>query len=658
MISSPLFQFPTAAGGSYQITQNNSQISANGGTVKIESGSDTDLLGVNVKAKNVDMTGIEGDLTLASKQDRVESNSDSYSLTLGMQNVGFSISQSKSNENWTNSQSSIIGTDGVAIKADNLNLIGSVIANRKEDGTDGGNLSIQAEKLNVQDLKDTSESSSFSFGIGTSFADLKDTTGSPGQGWKSGSTDISFANGGHEKEGMSRTTLGQGNINIEDNPEALASVNRDISQAQVVTKDEKTGGFNVDISVSNRLIAATATGDTEDLKAQAKEVKDTLTDLPGNLKIAGTRLETAANDLTNAIEGFFSQGINPVKDYKKSTAINQAFLNFAEQNPDFAKVLANEGAKGTAAYQAAFQACSNFITQELGKQSIVVNINQEQNDYYGKSDQDSNNVSINAANLGKYNPKEYDPEDAAKTAFHEIGHQLEGSDHEVSDRLAGKMLDAWKTENSIRGYTVNQLADLTPRTYADAILLAEGNAIDTQMTEFDGKFVVEGKLPSGYYGPKTMNVSNYDQSVSYLNKSSKFKHIYNTVENSKTEIFVDFINNNDMVFDPNSKKISFDAYSGLKVKSNNGVQSPALGLGHEIKHAYQFINGTYNNVLSTFKGKTENELKEHMRINLEEPATKTESQIARELGEPERMNYHDHIGTVRVKSPISSVKGK
>ncbi len=340
----PTMSVSRSEGASSQVTQNNAQISANGGTVKIESGSDTDLLGVNLKAKNVDMTHVGGDLTLASKQDRSESESNSYSLTLGRQNVGFSISQSKTSENWTNSQSSVIGTDGVAIKADELNMVGSVIANQKSDGTDGGNLNVAVNKLNVKDLKDTSTSENFSFSIGVSAAGSEDKKGNDSTSWKGGGTNIAVGTSGHDKEGMTHTTLGQGNITVAENPDSLASVNRDINNSQVVTKDEKTGGLNFDVSVSNRLIVATATGDTEDLKAQVEEVFGTLKNLPGNVVKAGERVGKASEDVAEtamlAIKGK-TDGISGTLDqYKLRVADNEAY---ARMTPKQREIMKNPG---------------------------------------------------------------------------------------------------------------------------------------------------------------------------------------------------------------------------------------------------------------------------------------------------------------------------
>jgi len=325
----PSVSLAHSEGSNTQVTQNNSQIKAKDGKVILKSGADTDLLGVNVKAANVDMTGIGGNLTLASKQDRKESNSSDYSLTLGDKNVGFSIGAAKSNETWTNSQSNIIGTESVDIKAKDLNLIGSVIANQQKDGWDGGNLTVSVNRLDHEDLKDTSEASSYSFGMGVDLS-------------KKGDTNLSASNGGHDKEGVTLATIGQGDIAVGGNLTLDVPINRDLIRSQQITKDETTGGLDVNLSVSNELITGLAkNGAVATAKNELKEIKDTVSELPQNLEKVGKRAAQAADDLGESLKMGLDHKVDGfsgvIDEYKLRTAKNEAYAQMTPEERDMMK---------------------------------------------------------------------------------------------------------------------------------------------------------------------------------------------------------------------------------------------------------------------------------------------------------------------------------
>ena len=68
-----------------------------------------------------------------------------------------------------------------------------------------------------------------------------------------------------------------------------------------------------------------------------------------------------------------------------------------------------------------------------------------------------------------------------------------------------------------------------------------------------------------------------------------------------------------------------------------GVQSAALGLAHEMGHAAQHLDGTYDEFVEKYK--------DFARELLEEDnLAKYETPIAKQLGEPTRSHYNDHNG--------------
>ncbi len=478
----PTFSMSRSKGSEDQVTQINSQISAREGTVKIESGNDTTLAGVNVKGKNADLN-VGGTLTLASKQDRMESKSENESFTLGSQ-IGFSIGQSKSKENWTNSQSSILGSDSVKIKAHQLDMVGSIIANQKEDGTDGGNLTVDVAKLTYRDLLDSSESSSFNFSIGTGLSGDKDKTGKTQIGWKNGNTNIAFSNGGSEKEGVTHSTLGQGNITVNGDPNGAGDINRDLTKTQIVTQDKKTGGFNVDISISNQFIADVANEGLVDATGkQLAEAKKVLSDLPKNVAKAGERVGEAAKDLGNAIT---QDQMSIFQYYGKATAVNQATLEFLRDYPELGKILGNNKPASFTEYNTALNAYADYVTKQTGVE-IDVKLYAKDDQKYGKSDNESKNIFVNVGNT--------DVRDTDKTISvfgHEVSHKLIPGESEVSAKLIGdKFVQAWNFENDLNGNSIGKMniAYGTGMTYKevydDFSLLKEGNKLDSKLTNYD-----------------------------------------------------------------------------------------------------------------------------------------------------------------------------
>jgi hypothetical protein len=155
------FAMPTYSNGDAhdtgkRVTHRNSTLSAKNGTVHFKKADEVLLEGANISGKIVDMTGVEGDITARSVQDVSTREQNSQSISVGQQ-MGYSTSHDNSDKKWTNNQTSIVATEKVDIKADTFRNEGALIANITEDGTDGGNLNIEANKVIATDLNDNDE---------------------------------------------------------------------------------------------------------------------------------------------------------------------------------------------------------------------------------------------------------------------------------------------------------------------------------------------------------------------------------------------------------------------------------------------------------------------------------------------------------------------
>ena len=127
----------------------------------------------------------------------------------------------------------------------------------------------------------------------------------------------------------------------------------------------------------------------------------------------------------------------------------------------------------------------------------------------------------------------------------------------------------------------------------------------------------------------------------YMAKSSTFGRDYSLVKGSnKVDVKI--------LVDPTARETRVDTAKGVttitwnplqgNATKSNEVQSPALGLGHEVG----------GHVAATIRNPAIAKLPEAERESI---ATKRENQMAKELGEPERKDYGDTQGYVRVDDP-------
>lgn len=297
--SLPTHSENNADGSSRSTTHTHSLVQAGNGKLSIKSNKDTTVKGAQVEGKDVALD-VGGDLNVASVQNTSSSESQSNGYSIGA-STGFNKGESDANRKWTDTQTHIVGTEKIDVKAKKLELEGAVIANadveRDESGkvtgmTDKGELSVEVDELVVKDLEDTDTADSYSYGVNVS-----GFTGFP-QVPQGGSTQLNGSSSGHTKKGKSTGTLGQGTVAsqkttiVTDDPNK-DSVNRNLAKRQEITEDTKKGDLQFSLDMDNRLV--TDTGN------YVKETAQNTVDLAGNTLKTASRTGDALSDAAKTV---------------------------------------------------------------------------------------------------------------------------------------------------------------------------------------------------------------------------------------------------------------------------------------------------------------------------------------------------------------------
>ncbi len=226
-----------------------------------------------------------GTLHIESLQDTHSSTNSSVGANVGIGagtsstgkpqsgSAGFNTSKGSSEGARTNQQSAILIADGEnsQVTAKDTTLVGGMIANAsyEEDAETGefalvdhGNLNFSTDTLTVEDLRDYSKSDQQGGGLQVSKA----------------TTTISVQDTGHRMEGETRATIGGGNVTVGglrlDEQADFASLNRNVSDSQVITLDQQTGALDASVTLDNRMFSGEGwrdiAGQHKDLKNNAK----------------------------------------------------------------------------------------------------------------------------------------------------------------------------------------------------------------------------------------------------------------------------------------------------------------------------------------------------------------------------------------------------
>ena len=328
------------------ITYNNSNLNAN--TI-IFKGDDVNLEGVNSNAKllNLDVDN----LSITSLQDTISSSSNSKGVTVGTSNNGVNFKDSNENKSWTNNQTKIVAQTINANVNNKTTLNGAVLATIDENGNDNNNLKLTTKTLEVNNITDTHQANTK--GLGISLSDDKNTNTSIDKT----TTSLQYAN--LDREQITKGTLGSGNIQIKDtkNSTKLNTINRDIENSQVITKNNEVKAIGVDITIkSDELKEKEANNHwNETGKVLSSGIAETTTLLGGSEELAHT-IETAGKELDKNIYANTIGTINALyqvatsdratvdklgNEIDKNVALSKAYLDALENNPTLATQLSN-----------------------------------------------------------------------------------------------------------------------------------------------------------------------------------------------------------------------------------------------------------------------------------------------------------------------------
>lgn len=266
------------------------------------------IAGAVVEADHIDIR--TGELSVISLQDETYSKSKSQGITLGMgfgntagkgqplkleqtsKSGSLDYQKSEAERKWVAEQSGIIGHDTISIAARDTTLIGALIANASR-GSGGelieqGGLALTTDTLTINHLFDTDTSKTVGGSVGISISNVPASkangteSNAPLKNGEAGSkpvphntTTIGGTYYGHVTEQTTNATIGGGSIVVggqalsESNASTLGleSLNRELTKAQEITRNEDTGGLNATTTIDNRIFSSEG---LEDMKHEQK----------------------------------------------------------------------------------------------------------------------------------------------------------------------------------------------------------------------------------------------------------------------------------------------------------------------------------------------------------------------------------------------------
>ena len=463
-----------------------------GGKLEIQSTEDTLIKGAQVEGGSVDInTG--GELRVESVQNTMNSESSGSSVSVGS-TMGYQFTESETERRWVDEQTMIVGRDEVNVKANVLVNKGSVIANAEitrgkggkvERMVDKGKLRVKAEEARYEDIKNVDYSDSIGAGVMMS----GQSGYSPGMP-KGGTTTVKFNNGGWKKEGLAVATVGRGELDINKevivtNRSEVSGVNRDIEKRREITRDERRGGINVDVTLSNKWITGTGerTGVQEfvsDISTIPGMVYTTEKGLGGHTKEGVMRVMDATGDLADTVGKVLSNdGVNKevglhnaLGVYNVKTEERQNRIDLRQQNAALVDAV-NQAENGDAdklRASAKEYARVNGIKEmnvqlvdgtKLGSDAVGKNgLRKDGEAFYDKK---TNTMYLN---VGKDGINISDGAALANSMRHEIEHARQNKAGQPYDSRTGRdgrsemmayirgeaAQNAWESENKYEGY--------------------------------------------------------------------------------------------------------------------------------------------------------------------------------------------------------------
>ncbi|WP_080695115.1 hemagglutinin repeat-containing protein [Stutzerimonas decontaminans] len=230
-----------------------------GRNVDMKSGRDTAITGAQIEGENV--TGDVGrNLTVSSVPDTGKVSGKEFdasaTVTVG---YGFSVSgsvgygQTNGETNWVGNQTSITARDRLDLRTEGHTQIdGALIASNT------GNLKLDTDTLGFRDIQGEDKEHSYYLNAGGSYGNGQQDQSQQGKGeagvngWSVNGYDYD-----KEREQIVRATVGAGEIVVrsdaESGKDSTAGLNRDVSKAYEVTKDEEE---RTDLYVSKTSVEA------------------------------------------------------------------------------------------------------------------------------------------------------------------------------------------------------------------------------------------------------------------------------------------------------------------------------------------------------------------------------------------------------------------
>ncbi|MDR0676817.1 MAG: hemagglutinin repeat-containing protein [Elusimicrobiota bacterium] len=244
---------------------NISKVIAKEGEVVIQSGEKTEIIGGLVIGGAV---GIEakGGLRLESVQDSMESEGENMGWNIGFSGkaneeekdwsigAGYKEGSQEGNIKWVNNASGIIAGGELKINTGILENVGGLI------NSNSGELEINADKIINDDIKNENNYKNTGWGINGNVSKEQES-----KDIKGNDIGLSLILGRGEKEGITRGTIGEGELNVKDET-GIQNINRDIDKMNEIMKDEVNSALDVEFSYGMYRAIEYFIGDKDELK--------------------------------------------------------------------------------------------------------------------------------------------------------------------------------------------------------------------------------------------------------------------------------------------------------------------------------------------------------------------------------------------------------
>ena len=370
--------------------------------ISIKTGNNAEFIGTNVNANENLVASVGGDLIIESKQDTDYAKGKSFGMSLsggagvrkeavgkGSGGIGFNTGKSNHDSSWVNDMTELTAKNVDINVAGKTSLTGAMI-----DGSES--LHLATNELEFKDLHDFERSNETGFGVSTSIGistNKGETNLHP-----NGETSLTLKDKGYNKEQITRATIGAGGIIVGgvSNPE-LDGLNRNVENAQEITKDMITGALDTTANIDNRVFTSEGRAD---IVKQHENLGENLSQI-GN----GLRNNIITKTIENTITG--------------DKSLSENFYDYVEQDRQMTELKENrkdlmlalngmtnfdsEEAKNILQQIADLTAGENGFSGKLQLANVEGNI---AGFSYQSNDGEIKNISINLANVDLTKPNE------------------------------------------------------------------------------------------------------------------------------------------------------------------------------------------------------------------------------------------------------------